>query len=141
MRHRLAVALCLIVALSGAAHSTPRYDTRFATKINNARAEADHNALEQRDRLARIALRHTHRMIEDNELRHSRCLPCHFKDREWNYLGENVGVGRSVSSLHRAFMQSGDHRRVILFGGFDYVGVGAVRARGRLWVTEVFLGV
>jgi hypothetical protein len=34
--------------------------------------------------------------------------------RNWRLIGENVGAGGSVSSLHEAFMASPDHRAIIL---------------------------
>jgi uncharacterized protein YkwD len=53
--------------------------------------------------------------------------------------GENVGYTyRGVRSIHRAFMRSRDHRWNILNRSFRKVGIGVDRARGRLWVTEIF---
>jgi putative cell wall-binding protein len=53
-------------------------------------------------------------------------------------LGENVGVGGSVTSLHTAFMNSSGHRANVL-GDFGYAGVGVQWSGSRLWVTVNFL--
>jgi uncharacterized protein YkwD len=57
----------------------------------------------------------------------------------WSKIGENVGVGSSVSTLHDAFMASDGHRRNVLDAGFRYVGIGVEWRGGRLWVTERFM--
>lgn len=57
----------------------------------------------------------------------------------WQALGENVGVGGSVGSLHQAFMASPAHRGNI-FGDYNYVGVGVVEeSADKMWVTVVFM--
>jgi uncharacterized protein YkwD len=56
----------------------------------------------------------------------------------WNVLGENVGVGGSVASLHKAFMSSPSHRANVLSSTFIHFGVGTKRAGDRMWVTVVF---
>jgi hypothetical protein len=58
---------------------------------------------------------------------------------DWLGLGENVGVGASVGSLHEAFMRSPSHRANIL-GDYNYVGVGVAEGPDDLlWVTVVFM--
>jgi hypothetical protein len=59
--------------------------------------------------------------------------------RNWQAVGENVGRGGDVPSLHQAFMNSPSHRANILDRDFTEVGVGTyVDGNGILWVTEVF---
>ena len=53
--------------------------------------------------------------------------------------GENVGVGPSARSVHKAFMKSRDHRANILRPGFRKLGVGVYDDGEDLWVVEVFL--
>jgi len=58
---------------------------------------------------------------------------------DWLGLGENVGVGASVGSLHEAFMRSPGHRDNIL-GDYNYVGVGVAEGSDNLlWVTVIFM--
>ncbi len=49
-----------------------------------------------------------------------------------------MGRGGSVDSLHQAFMDSPDHRDVVLYRAFNYVGVGVVQNANGLWVTILF---
>jgi uncharacterized protein YkwD len=71
---------------------------------------------------------------------HHACLSCLVSGSDWNVIGENVGVGGTVRSVHRAFMSSSGHRRNILLPGYTRVGVGVVKSGGRVWVTEIFVG-
>jgi len=57
----------------------------------------------------------------------------------WRQVGENVGVGYSVESLHETFMRSPAHRANVL-GDFTHVGIGSARDEaGRIWVTFNFV--
>ena len=58
----------------------------------------------------------------------------------WRSIGENVGEGGSVDQVHSMFMGSGGHRSNILGSGFSQVGIGVVRAGGKVWVTMDFVG-
>jgi uncharacterized protein YkwD len=58
---------------------------------------------------------------------------------DWQRVGENVGVGYSVSTLHQAFWDSPGHRANML-GSFNQVGVGVViEGNGKIWVTFRFV--
>src|SRR3954469_4863704 len=57
----------------------------------------------------------------------------------WSHIGENVGVGPSVSAIQRAFMGSSSHRANILSSSFTQVGIGTARGSdGKLYVDELF---
>jgi hypothetical protein len=57
----------------------------------------------------------------------------------WSSMGENVGVGSSVSQVQSAFMNSSPHRANILSSTYTQVGIGTARGSdGRLYVDEVF---
>lgn len=56
----------------------------------------------------------------------------------WIRIGENVGVGYGIESLHNAFWGSSGHRANML-GDFNRVGVGVRYGGGRLWVTFRFV--
>ncbi len=58
---------------------------------------------------------------------------------DWYVLGENVGMGGDIDSLHQAFMNSSGHRANILNPDFDGVGVGVVWKGGIPYVSEVFM--
>jgi uncharacterized protein YkwD len=57
----------------------------------------------------------------------------------WLRLGENVGRGPSVESLHAAFMASPGHRANILQPDYDHVGVGVTLDGSTIWVGVAFM--
>jgi uncharacterized protein YkwD len=110
-------------------------EKRMAGKINRARNHRGLRRLRLDRHLSRVARVHTNAMIESRQLFHTSNLGR--KVTRWNRLGENVGYGGSVTTLHRAFMRSSGHRANIL-GRFRYIGVATRRAAGRMWTTVVF---
>jgi uncharacterized protein YkwD len=107
----------------------------MARKINNARTSRGLGKLRLDRHLSRVARVHTKAMTDTRQLFHTANLGS--KVTRWTRLGENVGYGAGVKSLHRAFMRSSGHRANIL-GRFRYVGVATRKAGGRLWTTIVF---
>jgi uncharacterized protein YkwD len=57
----------------------------------------------------------------------------------WYLMGENVGRGGNIETLHDAFMASPGHRDNLLNPVYDAVGVGVVWADGIPYVAEVFM--
>jgi uncharacterized protein YkwD len=108
--------------------------------VNQARRNHQRPPLRLGQTLSRKAHRHSARMAEAGTIFHHSCLSCLAPSSDWDAIGENVGVGSSVRSVHRALMNSRAHRRNILSRAFTRVGVGVVRSGGRVWVTEIFLG-
>jgi uncharacterized protein YkwD len=109
---------------------------KLARRTNRSRANHGLGRLRLDPQLSKVASRHSSRMADRSLLYHSTDLR-HVVTR-WSTLGENVGTGPSVKSLHRAFMASPAHRDNILYPTFRHVGVGSARRGGRLWVTVVF---
>lgn len=110
----------------------------FARKMNAARADQGLGKLSLDPELSKVARVHTNEMIRKNELHHTSTEALRKRVTSWVLLGENVGVGGSVSSLHQAFMNSPAHRDNILHLAYKHVGVGVRKANGRMWVTIVF---
>jgi uncharacterized protein YkwD len=108
--------------------------------INSARADAGLGALGLSSSLSSKARKHSAAMADQRRLVHHRCLSCTFGGSGWSVLGENVGAGSSVGAVHRKMLRSAGHRDNILRNGYDRVGIGIVRARGLVWVTEIFAG-
>jgi uncharacterized protein YkwD len=108
--------------------------------INKARTSHGRAALRTSDSLSNIARKWSKNMAARNRLYHNPYLATWLKDWNWTILGENVGVGTSVLSLHKAFMASPSHRANILDRRFRNIGVGIVSSGGRLWVTVIFRG-
>jgi hypothetical protein len=57
----------------------------------------------------------------------------------WRRLGENVGRGPSVGSIHNALVASPEHYANLTDPGFQSIGVGVVNANGTYYVAEVFM--
>ncbi len=58
----------------------------------------------------------------------------------WWTVGENVGVGPTVQSIHNALVASSGHYANIV-GGYTHLGVGvAIDSQGRIWVAQVYGG-
>jgi uncharacterized protein YkwD len=57
-----------------------------------------------------------------------------------NFDGENIGMGDSVSSIHRGLMNEAEHRDITLSPLFNSAGVGVLRCGNRLFVTEDYAG-
>jgi uncharacterized protein YkwD len=110
----------------------------FVRKMNRARGNAGKVRLSLDPEAGKVARRHAAEMAGKNLLHHTPSTTLKWRVTRWSVLGENVGVGSTVSSLHKAFMNSPAHKANILYSSFRHVGVGTVRKNGRLWVTVVF---
>ena len=110
----------------------------FIDKVNNARAHHGRSQLRMDRELSRVANYHSWNMARFNRLYHTPEEKLRERVRNWEILGENVGRGGTVDSLHRAFMASGEHREIVLYRPFNYVGVGVVERDGFMWVTVLF---
>jgi hypothetical protein len=132
----LASAGLLAAAPAQAAAGDPGAESAFVSRINGERAGRRLPALTVAADLVAVARRHSADMAGQNRLYDNANL-----GREvggWQSLGENVGQGGSVDSVHGAFMASSAHRANILASRFTEVGVGVVWSGKTLWVTEVF---
>lgn len=133
------LSLVLPVAPASAACGRPSSTEKsFASKINSSRKNASRGTLRLDPQLSKAARVHTKEMVNKNLLHHTPTDTLKRRVTNWRELGENVGVGSTVTSLHKAFMGSPAHKANILYSGFRYVGVGAIQANGRLWVTVIF---
>lgn len=127
--------------------STVRYSTTVSTQvrtmrslINETRTVYHRIGLRLNSRLSLVAQRHSARMAKLNRLHHNPNLVKDVGDMPWKILGENVGVGATVNTLHKAFMNSPSHRSNILRSSYRLVGIGVLFSKGRTWVTVVFYG-
>lgn len=123
---------------SGSCWRTKSSEKDFARKMNAARDVAGVGRLRLDPELSKAARSHTQAMARKDVLYHTPTERLKWKVTNWRVLGENVGVGGDVSSLHRAFMDSSGHRANIVYGTFRHVGVGVKRANGKMWVTVIF---
>ena len=112
------------------------HEVRFVDSLNVERATRGTARLMVASDLRDVARRHSARMARDSHLHHNPNLGSDVSG--WSRVGENVGRGGSVSSLHRALMNSEGHRRNMLDSNFTEIGVGVVVSGSTIWVTQVF---
>ncbi len=115
---------------------------RFYSLVNSERSAHGLGRLARNSQLERIALGHARRMAKSGRVYHNDALfsPSTVASLgNPSALGENVGRGSSVEALHRAFMQSRDHRSNILDRAYGEAGFAVVYANGQLWVVETFM--
>lgn len=110
----------------------------FVRKMNLARSAAGVHRLSLDKQLSKVARRHSWEMKRKNSLYHTPNSKLAWRVTRWNMLGENVGVGGSVASLHQAFMNSPGHRANIVKSSYRHVGVGVHTKGDYIWVTVVF---
>jgi hypothetical protein len=135
----LAVALATVgMGVSAVADSGS--DQAFLSAINSTRSSAGLPALKMDGGLQSHARRHASDMVAADEIYHSSNSELQAAAGSgWDKLGENVGRGGTVSSLHQAFLESSSHRANI-HGDYNLVGIGTDTAEdGRLYVTVVFM--
>jgi hypothetical protein len=140
------VAVLLLFGLTGgidtarAATDPAQAEQQFTSLLNQTRAGHGMAALQSDPAAAIVAREWSTQMATEGRLYHNPELK---EDVErvvtlnWSRLGENVGYGGSVPSLHDAFYNSAGHRANML-GDFNRVGVGVV-VTDRVWVTFVFI--
>ena len=135
----MAVAMFLV---AGAVAVAEPGEGDFVSRINADRASNGLDPLTVLSGLTTYARSHSEAMEADGQIYHSTADQLRSMANSaapgWQRLGENVGTGGSVASLHVAFMNSPGHRDNIL-GDFTHVGVGTVESDGRLYVTEIFV--
>lgn len=141
------VLASLIPATSvGAAGNNQCWDYKpsersFKRRMNAERIDSKVGRMRLDPELSKAARLHTHEMVNNDNLYHTPSDKLRKRVTNWTVLGENVGVGGTVSSLHDAFMDSPAHRDNILYNPFNHVGVGVVKRDGRMWVTVIFQSV
>ena len=122
---------------SPAAHAaTTSNASYFVNAINKQRVAHHRPKLAVSSEMNAAALRWASQMAKSNTLAHNPKLASSVSN--WRYLGENVGVGYSDSSLEAAFYASPHHRDNMLDTDFTQIGVAVVVVKGKMWVAEEF---
>ena len=121
-----------------ACYKFSKAERRFARMANRARTNNDLTKLRLDPELSKAAKVHTREMVRKDTLYHTPTSKLYKRVTKWNSLGENVGVGSAVKSLHKAFMNSPAHRDNILHSPFEHHGVGVIKKGDRMWVTVMF---
>jgi uncharacterized protein YkwD len=108
----------------------------FLAKVNAERKARHLRPLVLRAELNTVARRQANRMASTRRLYHNPALAREVRNYRW--VGENVGYGPSVSSLHTAFMRSPAHKANILDRDYSQVGIASITRGRTIWVTFVF---
>lgn len=139
MRRLALLVVILIMGTSATAVADSGSEQAFLSAINSERSSRGLGPLQMDGGLQSHARSHTADMIASGGIYHSSSGELQAAAGSgWGALGENVGRGGTVGSLHDAFMDSSGHRANIL-GDYNYVGIGTDSADGSLWVTVVFM--
>jgi uncharacterized protein YkwD len=115
-------------------------EKQMVTMINKARVAAGRAPLKRSGVLSNYARKHSRTMASKDRLYHNQALGKWLARYDWRVVGENVGYGGSLTSLHNAFMASPGHRANNLSKAYKRVGVGVVVKNGRIWITVIFKG-
>ena len=134
------LALALTAVLTGALTAAPAGATTaedsLTARLNGARSDHGLPSLATRSDLVAVARAQATRMADSGTLYHNPNLTTDVTN--WRWVGENVGYGPDVQTVHVAFMNSDGHRANILDTDYTEVGVGVVERGDRVWVAEVF---
>ncbi|MDQ3940888.1 MAG: CAP domain-containing protein [Actinomycetota bacterium] len=119
----------------GGRWSFNRIEKCLTRKLNNARARHGLRALNPDKQLGYVARRHARAMAATGGIYHDGDMGNEIT--RWRRLGQNTGRAGGCKRAFRAFMRSSAHRGNIL-GRWRFVGVGAERRNGQLYVQQVF---
>jgi len=112
-------------------------EQRFVDLINAERRAAGSGPLVVVPELVEPARAQAQRMIDADRIFHTSDLGSIIDG--WKALGENVGRGGNIDSLHQKFMDSPDHRENLLNPAWDGVGVGVIWSGNVPYVVEIFI--
>jgi len=119
------------------AHATASQEDSFVQHINDERSSRGIRTVVVRSDLVEVARRWSAHMAQTQTVSHDPNIANEISG--WTALGDNVGRGPDVDSLHQAFMNSPEHRSIILDPRYNQVGVGVVESNNTLYVTEIFV--
>lgn len=116
-------------------------ELEFLQLLNGTRSERGLAPLKHDSLIVPIAREWSGAMAGSDTLSHRPDLRAQFESRvtrDWQRIGENVGRGGGVRSLHDAFVASPAHFANIV-GDYNRIGVGVVISGSTIWVTFNFL--
>ena len=135
----LAGFTALMLAAEPATADTVGDEGAFVQKLNGLRASRGLRPLAVDGTLTNVARNWSATMAGAGTIWHNPNLSRQAPSN-WTRLGENVGMGGSVDSLHNAFVSSPSHYQNMVNGHYTSVGVGVRRsANGTMFVTVDFM--
>jgi len=134
----VAIVLAGIPLLVGGASANPADEQGFVDRLNALRTSRGLAPLVVDARLRDVARNWSSAMATVNVMSHNPLLSTQVPSG-WRALGENVGYGPGVQSIHDALVASPPHFANMTDGKFNTVGIGVVWSGPKLWVTQVFM--
>lgn len=130
-------AMAGLVALAPAAGASVSDEYAFLAHLNGLRAAHGLPGLAMSADLTAIARQHSNAMMAQQTIFHNANLQSEVSN--WQVLGENVGMGPSVSAIDQAFDNSPEHYANEVNPYYTQVGIGSVTdSRGEIFVTLDF---
>jgi hypothetical protein len=142
------VFVLLLFTFPAAAQSPPLQkndsERQLFEALNRERLAQGLSTLQWDEILFKAARQHALRMANLNLLEHQ--LPSEPKLEErltevgarFSVIGENIAIGPNSNTIHNGWMESPGHRKNILDGRFNAVGIAAVRGTGGLFAVQDF---
>ncbi len=145
---RLGAASFMLLALVGSltargaeeAAANAGDEASFVASLNAVRAGVGLPALTTNSELASLSRGHAQVMADAGEIFHADPISAGYTG-PWAKIGENVGIGASVSVLVDAFVASPGHYANVIDPAFTQIGVGVVWKDGALYTAHRFLQV
>lgn len=134
----MASVMALTVLPEPAFADTVSDESSFVNKLNALRASRGLRPLAVNGGLTNMARGWSSHMASTGTLAHNPNMASQAPGN-WSRLGENVGVGQSVDSLHNAFVASPNHYANMVNVHYDSVGVGVVQKGATKFVTFNFM--
>jgi uncharacterized protein YkwD len=135
----IAIGIAAVMLVAGpAAADTGADEMLFAQKLNELRVSQGLQPLAIKGELFDMARGWSRSMAAAGAISHNPSLAAQ-APTNWLKLGENVGMGPDVQSLHDAFVASPSHYANMVNPAFDSVGVGVVESGGVLFVSVEFM--
>ena len=134
----LASVMAMTVVPAPAFADTGSDEATFVAKLNGLRASRGLRPLAGNGGLSNMARGWSSQMAARGSISHNGNMAAQAPGN-WARLGENVGMGQSVDSLHNAFVASPSHYANMVNGYYDSVGVGVVHSGSTIFVTFNFM--
>lgn len=106
-------------------------------QINAKRSSVGVRTLIDYDKADTKAQAWAQKLANDGSLSHS-SLASGYTSGTWCHLGENVGMGPSLSSIQTAFINSPSHYANMVNGVYDHVGTGVVMKGSTYFVVQEY---
>jgi hypothetical protein len=133
----VALATVALILLAPAARADNVSDeARILALLNQTRASAGVPALVVNPTMASVARTWAGTMAGAGTISHNPNLSTLVTG--WTRLGENVGMGGGVDSVHQALLNSPPHRQNMVDPAFNSVGIGVAYSGGSVFVVQAF---